>query len=1273
MKVLEDIFQRCHKRHAERETLRQRKTVITPALYKRFRYRIKVHCVRSNPLTLDALEKADISFMPIGHAPKNDQGPRDFGGDRFLKRQSTQDWRLKQWYTSWGIQIYTGIPSQRDGARWHDLEFKYDAICAAPETVSTCIEALLNTTANPLLTLTKSGGLRLSCRIQDYLHPNTDEAKFFIYKHKPTAENPHHRDIYLEIRGDEGYSRWDMRYEILLGNLLDPPIITKEVLFAPINNLRAALHEPESPQEKLPKNGPKTVAIVLPSLGSANLNLAKEAFLKRGFSYEREANGFHYWTHSDVYVSLWEDQDIVWVRATTPNTEFPVSAAPITDIWDDTGISVPTPVSEKVLAIREGNLSPLAIKRLPPKLQKQQTAPKEYKTLKEHSAQLQRTLERGTRILALTASEANILTNTETEDYLLNNHPTCLNIPEPNIAEATEERYRSKKLPSFFRWRYIFHRWEQVKDIPVDVRMADPFRHGNVCEDPERYIAFAAKGGNAQASICPQCPVWTACQERGYLSQLLALQRTNAQILSIWRLFLDPQYTHVMQQILEHTNEQEYICIIDERITTIPYLFLEYGLSKKVVEEWIVNWRGNALGNFAIALMNAIETQSNPYSNPVGPVRAVVEAFQQYEDEIIQQMCYINVRGKVVPRRIVDTKTGTELTHYAIDFHGGATAHIPVDANAEDQLKSNGLPFLPLDVFTREAVGGNSDSRQTLPVGGNSDSRQTLPVGGNSDSRQTLPVGGNSDSRQTLPVGGNSDSRQTLPVGGNSDSRQTLPVGGNSDSRQTLPVGGNSDSRQTLPVGGNSDSRQTLPVGGNSDSRPIAPTEEGRDSEIAPTEDVYIPMQMAEAVALGIFDIKTVEKIDFLPTVCPNPDWTYWHQLQRFFAHYPRDVDTPMQWDDEYLKFRMPPKLHPDVKRLMLISTYLSDQQLRRVFPDEEMDVIRVEPTAWVPGNKVFQIRASSKSLSEILNYDFNSDVIELSKIGERYFLGIRAEIDRDPSIKHAIVTDSVITDKLADLTAKQNVCFVADFKTLHEIEKDIEAVQVLWIVGRPFWPQDTISHQAQMLFGNDEKPLNYEGEMWTGHYKDERIHEVFHQNIAGLLTQIVGYLGLNRSSGKTVMLLSNIELPDITDRPETFLFDWEDFEITGGLHKLGETIRTRERFEAERDNLTAESSREEVERVLGCSSRQANRMLQKLRGGNIPRFTLREQILFLLASGREKTTSSLVAAIDSSPQAIGNQIKQLLDEGEIVRVRRGVYTLSEAKASEFVGWVKRK
>ena len=70
---------------------------------------------------LEALEKAEISFMPLGHAVENEHAPFDYGGDRFLKRQNARSWRIRQWNDSWGILIYTGIPSERDGARWHDI------------------------------------------------------------------------------------------------------------------------------------------------------------------------------------------------------------------------------------------------------------------------------------------------------------------------------------------------------------------------------------------------------------------------------------------------------------------------------------------------------------------------------------------------------------------------------------------------------------------------------------------------------------------------------------------------------------------------------------------------------------------------------------------------------------------------------------------------------------------------------------------------------------------------------------------------------------------------------------------------------------------------------------------------------------------------------------------------------------------------------------------------------------------------------------------------
>lgn len=79
MNALKDIIQRCHQRH-EKPLRHQRKTIVTPALYKGLPYHFTVYCAWRYPMRLYELEQADISFMPIGGAPEHDHGPRDFGG-----------------------------------------------------------------------------------------------------------------------------------------------------------------------------------------------------------------------------------------------------------------------------------------------------------------------------------------------------------------------------------------------------------------------------------------------------------------------------------------------------------------------------------------------------------------------------------------------------------------------------------------------------------------------------------------------------------------------------------------------------------------------------------------------------------------------------------------------------------------------------------------------------------------------------------------------------------------------------------------------------------------------------------------------------------------------------------------------------------------------------------------------------------------------------------------------------------------------------------------
>ena len=1132
---LEDIIERCHQRHGK--PLRQRKTVVTSALYKKYYpYQCKVYCAYRYPVLLDDLELAGISFMPIGHAPAYEHGPRNFGADRFWDPQRQKYWPIRRWHESWGIQVYTGIPSARDGARWHDLDFTYQAIAAAPDAVFACIEALVNVVANPLLTMSKSGGLRFSCRVPEYLHPSTEEARQYIYKHTPTPENPDQQDVYLEIFGEEGYGRWDARYEILLGNLLEPPIIAKDILFAPIDTLRAVLHEP-APRKKKKLTGTVTDAPL--SLGSHQLDLAKEAFMKRGFSYVRQANGFYLWTRypggegGDAHVSLWESEGTVWLRASTPNVGLPTEATPLADVWDDTGILPPIPaaglpVSEQVLAVRAGKLSPLAIKRRHPMLRASGHTKKVYESLEKKVVQIGRVFDRGVRILGL-ITEPGVEENPEVAAYIRNGGAICLNVPTTRLAEADEQRFQKRNVPSFARWKPRMYLWERVKEIPVDERMANPFQGGNVCEDPERCDALEKKGGNPRESICPQCPVYTACQQHGYLSRPAEFQRAQAQISEISELFFTPQHAELLEEILPGVNETERLCILKEPHT--HELFLECKLSRNILEEWVVTWQGSALGSFAKFLLNAGEIKDKSHGDVVKRIRTAIQTFGWQEEELVRQMCQVNVSGRVVACGTVDVETGQELARFTIEFEGGASAYIPLDPNAAATLRAKGMPFFPLESFELN-------------------------------------------------------------------------------------------------------------------------------------EAMKIPMQMAQAIQLGILDIETVQNIQEFPTVCRDPNWTFWHQLKRCFAHYTRDADTLIRWDDNVLLFWVPPVLHAGVKHLLVMSSTLSERHLRLVFRDEEVEVIRTEPIAWVAGNQVFQIRTGVYTRQAILDYDSTWDGRRLSKTGGDFFLGILAEIERDPSVKHAILTYNILINQLENFREKENVCLVTDFRAKNRRSRGradaaLEEAQVIWIVGTPEVGIDTVWRRAQILFGNHEKPLCYELERETesGCFKDKRVQSVYEEAVVRVLTQTIGRVRLDAFAGKKIVLITGYALPGITDRPETLLFDWEDFEVAGALDRLPEAIATRERFETERANLTAESSREKVEQVLGCSSRQANRVLMKLRGGKVQRVSFHEQICSLLEDG-EKKTAELIAAIEGHPIAIKNELRRLVDIGEIVKVRRAVYAL---------------
>lgn len=220
-------------------------------------------------------------------------------------------------------------------------------------------------------------------------------------------------------------------------------------------------------------------------------------------------------------------------------------------------------INKEIQAIREGKLSPLAIKRPPTKLQKQNHTPKQFQSIKNQTRQLDEILKRNTRIIAITTPDAGIIENTEAEKRILNANPTSFNLVSRELADTAAERYRNGNPNEVIQWRSIFYKWEQVKHIPTEIRMENPFQHGNMCEDPERHNAIRKKQNNPSEVLCPTCPVYNACQERGYLSQSKIMHKANIQISPSESSFSIHAMTNTYKNCTKLIKTKEYMSLMN--------------------------------------------------------------------------------------------------------------------------------------------------------------------------------------------------------------------------------------------------------------------------------------------------------------------------------------------------------------------------------------------------------------------------------------------------------------------------------------------------------------------------------------------------------------------------------------------------------------------------------------------------------------------------------------------------------------------------------------
>ena len=116
---------------------------------------------------------------------------------------------------------------------------------------------------------------------------------------------------------------------------------------------------------------------------------------------------------------------------------------PITAVWNDTGILPPItemglPVSDNMLAVQDGKLSPLAIKRPDPVLDKPKKTVKTYEPSTDNIEQIQLVLNSERLITAPITPDTGARSNFPIETNLIKSGAVSLSAHIPIVNEASK-------------------------------------------------------------------------------------------------------------------------------------------------------------------------------------------------------------------------------------------------------------------------------------------------------------------------------------------------------------------------------------------------------------------------------------------------------------------------------------------------------------------------------------------------------------------------------------------------------------------------------------------------------------------------------------------------------------------------------------------------------------------------------------------------------------------------------------------------------------------
>ena len=162
------------------------------------------------------------------------------------------------------------------------------------------------------------------------------------------------------------------------------------------------------------------------------------------------------------------------------------------------------------------------------------------------------------------------------------------------------------------------------------------------CVQPGKFDALRSKGVTPQATLCLSCPAHDACCESGYLSQTRTAQQADYLITAQDGIFFDKSLAGFAKQIV-NDRQRSVTGIVDEVMA--HELFSQGVLTKVEFQQMAETWAGTLAGQFAVAIVGALELGPQP---DFEKVRQVIETLSESAIRfIVKAFTQIRIHGGV--------------------------------------------------------------------------------------------------------------------------------------------------------------------------------------------------------------------------------------------------------------------------------------------------------------------------------------------------------------------------------------------------------------------------------------------------------------------------------------------------------------------------------------------------------------------------------------------------------------------------------------------------